>query len=61
MQRKMEKKSFVSEIIVSEWYALNCLCKEGNTCLAVNMLTNSLKILHSTNIDFFQLDYMHRD
>ena len=25
------------------------------------MLTNSLKILHSTKIDFFQLNYVHSD
>ena len=28
---------------------------------AVKMLTNSLKILHSTNIDFFQLNYIQID
>ena len=32
MGRKIEKKSFVSEIIVSELVAINCLYKEGNTC-----------------------------
>ena len=32
MQREIEKESFVSEIIVSELVALNCLYKEGNTC-----------------------------
>ena len=31
MQRKIEKKSFVSEIIVSELVALNFLSKEENT------------------------------
>ena len=31
MQRKIEKKSFVSEIIVSELVALNCVYKEDNT------------------------------
>ena len=29
--------------------------------LAVNVLANSLKILHSTDIDFFQLNYVHSD
>ena len=33
MQRKIQKKSFVSEIIVSESVALNCLYEEGNTFL----------------------------
>ena len=32
MQRKIEKKSFVSETIVSEFIALNRLHKEDNTC-----------------------------
>ena len=32
MQGKNEKKSFVSEIIVSELVALNCLYEEENTC-----------------------------
>ena len=32
MQGKNEKKSFVSEISVSELVALNCLYKEENTC-----------------------------
>ena len=27
----------------------------------VNVWTNSLKILHSTNIDFFQMNYVHGD
>ena len=32
MQREMEKKIVVSEIIVSELVALNSLYSEGNTC-----------------------------
>ena len=32
LQKKVEKKSFVFEIIVSEFVALNCPYKEGNTC-----------------------------
>ena len=32
MRREMEKKFFVSEIIVSELVALNCLYSEENTC-----------------------------
>ena len=31
MQGKIEKKSFGSEILVSELVALNCLYKEDNT------------------------------
>ena len=32
MQRKIDQKSFVSDIIVSELVALNGLYEEGNTC-----------------------------
>ena len=32
MQKKIEKKFLVSEIIASEMAAVNCLCYEGNTC-----------------------------
>ena len=37
MQRKIEKMSFVSEIIVSELVALNFLYKEENTSLRQSM------------------------
>ena len=62
MGRKFEKKSFFSQIIVSELFPLNCLYKEDNTCHRQSIcLTNSLKLFDSTNIDFFRLDYVHRD
>ena len=62
MQRKIEKKSVVSEKIVSELFPLNCLYKEDNTFHRQSMcLTNSLKVFDSTNIHFFRLDYVHRD
>ena len=32
MQTKIEKKSFVSEIIVSDLIALSCPYQEENTC-----------------------------
>ena len=32
MQKKIEKKFLVSEIIASEMAAVNCLYYEGNTC-----------------------------
>ena len=32
MQKKVEKKFLVSEIIASEMAAVNCLNYEGNTC-----------------------------
>ena len=37
------------------------LLRRENLSSSINMLTNSLKILHSTNIDFRQLNYAHRD
>ena len=37
MQKKMEKKFLVSEIIASEMAALNCLYYEGNTCQGKSM------------------------
>ena len=32
MQRKVEKRFLLSEIIASEMAAVNCLYYEGNTC-----------------------------
>ena len=32
MQKKIQKKFLVSEIIASEMAAVNCLYYEGNTC-----------------------------
>ena len=32
MQRKIEKKLLVFEIIACEWVALNCVYEEENTC-----------------------------
>ena len=37
MQVKIQKKSFVSEVIVSELNALNCFYKEENTCHRLSM------------------------
>ena len=52
MQSQIEKKSFVSETIVSELVALNCLHKEENLSSSLNVLRKRPEILHSTNIDF---------
>ena len=32
MKKKIEKKFFVLEIIISEFVCLNCLYQEENTC-----------------------------
>ena len=37
MQKKIQKKIFVSEIITSEIAAVNCLYYEGNTCHGKSM------------------------
>ena len=62
MQRKIEKTSFVFDILVSELVPLNSfLLKKEYLSSAVNVLTNSLKILHSTRRDIFQLNYHKSD
>ena len=37
MQKKIEKKFLVSEIIAFEMDAVNCLCYEVNTCHGKSM------------------------
>ena len=37
MQKKIQKKFLVSEIIVTEIAAVNCLYYEGNTCHGKSM------------------------
>ena len=37
MQKEIEKKFLVSEIIASGMAAVNCLCYEGNTCHGKSM------------------------
>ena len=37
MQKKIQKKIFVSEILASEIGAVNCLYYEGNTCHGKSM------------------------
>ena len=37
MQKQIEKKHLVSEIIASEMAAVNCLYYEGNTCHGKSM------------------------
>ena len=62
MRRKIQRRSFLSEIIVSELVALNfSLLTREYSSSAVNVLTNTLKILHRTNVDFFRLNYVQID
>ena len=37
MQKKIQKKFLVSEIIATEMAAVNCLYYEGNTCYGKSM------------------------
>ena len=37
MQKKIQKKFLVSQIIASEMPAVNCLYSEGNTCHGKSM------------------------
>ena len=59
MTTKIEKKPFFfwdNSIWIGS-IKLNLLRREYLSS-AVNVLTNSLNILHRTNVDFFQLNYI---
>ena len=62
MQRKIEKKSFFfkDNSIWIGWVNSSLLGRKYLS-LGVNVLRNSLNILHRTEIDFFQLNYVHID
>ena len=62
MQKKMEKKFLLLEIIPSELAALIRLyLRRENLWLAVNVFTNIQKILHIIKGDFFELHCLHID
>ena len=62
MDRKLEKKSFVFKIIVSELVELICPYEEENTCHRQSMFSEKvLMVLHLTKRDFFQLNCVHSD
>ena len=42
MQKKIEKKFLVSQIIASEMAAVNCLYYEGNACHNKSMLSETV-------------------
>ena len=42
MQKKVQKKFLVSEIIASEMAAVNCLYYEGNTCHGKSMRSETV-------------------
>ena len=60
MQKKIEKKSFVFEIIASKLVQLPLLKREYLPS-ALSVLGNSLEILLITNIDFLQVNCVHGD
>ena len=57
MQKEIQKKFFVLDIIPSELVALNCLYYSST----INVLANSLRILCITKTDFFECIYLHSD
>ena len=61
MQKKVQKKFFLSDIIASELIALSCQIRREYLSSVVNVLTNSRKILHITKRGFFQLNFLHSD
>ena len=62
MQRKIENTSFLSEIIVSEKVALNCLYKEDKTCHRLSMCKQTvLRFCIALTETSFQLNYVYRD
>ena len=62
MQRKMEKNDFCfSDNSIWIGCVKLSLLRREYLPLAVNVLTNSIKILCSTKRDSFQLIYLHSD
>ena len=62
MQREVEKRSFVSEIIVSELVALNFLYKEENTYHRQSMSKLTvLRISRALTLIFLELNYIQSD
>ena len=62
MQKKIRKEFFISLIIESEFVALKLfLLRTEYLYSAVNLLTNSPKILHISKTGFFQLSYLNSD
>ena len=62
MHKRIEKKKFClwDKFIWIGCVKLSLLRREYFSS-AVNVLTNSFKILHNTKRDFLQLNYVHND
>ena len=62
MQKNIQKEFFISLIIESEFVALKLsLLRTEYLYSAVNLLTNSPKILHISKTSFCQLNYLNSD
>ena len=61
MQKKIQKRFLVSEIIASEKPAVNCPILREYLSRQVNALRNSFKTLHISNRDFIQRNCLHND
>ena len=61
MKNNIEKKLFLFQIIRSELAALMALLRRENLWAAVNVFTNSSKILRITEGDFFEFNCVHSD
>ena len=60
MQKKIEEKCLVSEVIASEIAAVSLLRREYLS-QQVNALRNSFKTLHISKRDFLQRNCLHND
>ena len=62
MQKKIEKKILVSEILLSEMAAVKSVYYEGNSCHGQSMRKEiNFKSLHITKRDFLQRNWLHSD
>ena len=61
MQKKIEKIFFFWDNCIQIGYVKLSLLSREYLSSAINVLKNSLKILHITKRDLFQLNYLHSD
>ena len=61
MLKKVEKRFLIFEIIASELVKLKSLLIREYLSSAVNVLTNTLKILYINKRDFFRLNYLQTE
>ena len=61
MLKKVEKRFLIFEIIASELVKLKSLLIREYLSSAVNVLTNTRKILYINKRDFFRLNYLQTE